>query len=239
MTITLTPLGSFDGGASISNVNYSMGETRKLDGIVREAQTAINLNETNITGLGTPLDLKGSVTLAADFPTILLVEIGWTYIVAADVTDNGGALLTNTSQSFKAGDEITWNGTNWTRLGRKVTELTAQSYQGTAATAATQLFMAMSAGKIKSMIALAGTAAAVHEDMAIDVLINGTSCLTAAVTVDDSSGTTAEVGVINTAANTLARGDVITVARTYTPGGSATPMTDTHVGVSWEEELSV
>ncbi len=45
MAITLTPLGAFDGGANVADVNYAMGETRKLDAIVREIQTESNLTK--------------------------------------------------------------------------------------------------------------------------------------------------------------------------------------------------
>jgi hypothetical protein len=72
---------------------------------------AQRLNE--ITGA---LTFKGTIAVAADFPTTAVVENGYTYRVTATVTDND-ATKTNTGQSFVNGDEIAWNGTNWTELG--------------------------------------------------------------------------------------------------------------------------
>jgi hypothetical protein len=55
---------------------------------------------------------KGDITLPAHFPTPGAVQVGWTYGIKADVTDNDPT-KTNTSQSFVAGDLIVWNGVNW------------------------------------------------------------------------------------------------------------------------------
>ena len=65
-----------------------------------------------------PLLFKGSITLNSDFPTSAEVENGWFYTILADVTDND-VTKTNTGQSFETGDEIAWNGTNWTTLGNE------------------------------------------------------------------------------------------------------------------------
>lgn len=68
---------------------------------------------------GIPEDLfklKGIIFVPADFPTLAEVQVGWSYIIGANVTDNDPT-KTNTGQSFLAGDEIVWNGTNWTLLG--------------------------------------------------------------------------------------------------------------------------
>jgi len=70
----------------------------------------------DITDLTSPFQYKGGITVAADFPTLALVQNGWTYTILADVTDNN-ATKTNTGQSFLSSDEIAWNGTNWTTLG--------------------------------------------------------------------------------------------------------------------------
>jgi len=64
-----------------------------------------------------PVIFKGSITVNTDFPLLADVESGWLYRVLADVTDNAGPPRTNTGQSFKAGDEIVWNGLDWTNLG--------------------------------------------------------------------------------------------------------------------------
>ena len=66
-------------------------------------------------GGGTPL--KGTISVNTDFPLIADVADGDIYRVLADVTDNAGVLYTNTGQSFVAGGEIIWNGTDWTELG--------------------------------------------------------------------------------------------------------------------------
>jgi len=67
--------------------------------------------------LTNPLQFKGAIAVNTDFPLIADVETGWFYTVTADVTDDAGVLYTNTGQSFEAGDEIAWNGTDWTELG--------------------------------------------------------------------------------------------------------------------------
>lgn len=62
------------------------------------------------------LIFKGTINVPADFPTLAAVQNGWTYIVETNVTDNDPT-KTNTGQSFLAGDEIAWNGSNWSTLG--------------------------------------------------------------------------------------------------------------------------
>lgn len=59
---------------------------------------------------------KGNILVPSDFPLLIEVQIGWTYTVDADVTDNDPS-KTNTGQSFVAGDDIVWNGSNWSALG--------------------------------------------------------------------------------------------------------------------------
>jgi hypothetical protein len=81
-----------------------------------------------------PLSFKGAITVATTFPLIADVENGWFYRVTADVTDNAGATYTNTSQSFLAGQEIAWNGTNWTIVGDAL--VGPFQYKGTIANAA-------------------------------------------------------------------------------------------------------
>jgi len=55
---------------------------------------------------------KGDVAVAADFPDPAEVATGWMFRCVANVTDNDPS-KTNTGQSFNSGDEIIWNGTNW------------------------------------------------------------------------------------------------------------------------------
>ena len=64
-----------------------------------------------------PLIFKGGVSVATDFPLLTAVKTGWLYRVLLDVTDSGGGGRTGTGQSFLAGSEIAWNGTDWTELG--------------------------------------------------------------------------------------------------------------------------
>lgn len=71
-----------------------------------------------------PLIFKGAITTNADFPTAAAVQTGWLYRILADVTDND-ATKTNTGQSFMAGSEIAWNGTNWSPLGTEMSSVFA------------------------------------------------------------------------------------------------------------------
>lgn len=60
---------------------------------------------------------KGAIAVNTDFPLIADVKNGWFYTISANVTDNAGVLYTNTGQSFTAGQEIAWNGVDWTLCG--------------------------------------------------------------------------------------------------------------------------
>lgn len=62
------------------------------------------------------LIFKGTINVPADFPTLVVVQNGWTYFIGTNVTDND-ATKTNTGQSFLAGDEIAWNGSSWSLVG--------------------------------------------------------------------------------------------------------------------------
>jgi hypothetical protein len=70
-------------------------------------------DKAKLDSLGGALVLKGSIVVPADFPTLVAVQVGWTYIVTANVTDSDVA-KTNTGQTFVTGNTITWNGVNWT-----------------------------------------------------------------------------------------------------------------------------
>ncbi len=67
-------------------------------------------------GIENPLQAKGSISASSDFPTSADVQTGWVFLVLSDVTDND-ATKTNTGQTFSSGDEIMWNGTDWTVIG--------------------------------------------------------------------------------------------------------------------------
>jgi len=70
----------------------------------------------DITDLENPLQHKGIISAPADFPTGAAVDGAWLFRIAADVTDSDGS-KTNTGQTFFAGEQIFWNGTDWTVLG--------------------------------------------------------------------------------------------------------------------------
>jgi hypothetical protein len=60
---------------------------------------------------------KGNIAVAADFPTAGTPQAGWLYVVVAAVTDNDPT-KTNTGQTFAAGDDIFWTGTDWNIQGQ-------------------------------------------------------------------------------------------------------------------------
>lgn len=77
------------------------------------------------------VEFKGTIAVASDFPTLAVVMNGYAYYVTATVIDNNAA-KTNTGQSFVSGDEIVWNGTNWTLLGNNASILaTSNVWTGT------------------------------------------------------------------------------------------------------------
>jgi len=67
-------------------------------------------------GLSGPMDFKGGITIAADFPTLAAVGTGDVYTILADVTDND-ATKTNTGDIFYKFEEIVWDGSGWINLG--------------------------------------------------------------------------------------------------------------------------
>ena len=69
-----------------------------------------------VLDLDSPLMFKGDINISADFPLLTDVKTGWFYTISTDVTDNDVS-KTNTGTSFLAGDEIAWNGSDWTLLG--------------------------------------------------------------------------------------------------------------------------
>jgi hypothetical protein len=130
MTVTAVPSGHFQGGRGLSVDPTTGNDVRSLEDILNEVVTDLN----TITGTVTsPFLYKGNIAAAAGFPTALLVQTGWLYTVTADVTDNDGT-KTNTGQVFLAGQEIAWNGTNWTVVGDALTN--AWQFKGSIANAA-------------------------------------------------------------------------------------------------------
>jgi hypothetical protein len=59
---------------------------------------------------------KGNISIAADFPSLDEVRVGWLFTILIDNVFDNDIHSTNTGQSFLAGQEIMWNGTNWTVL---------------------------------------------------------------------------------------------------------------------------
>lgn len=72
----------------------------------------------DISDLTSPFQFKGTIDSSDDFPTSAEVTNGWTYRVAADVTDND-ASKTNTGVTFSDGDEIVWDGSTWVVIGNE------------------------------------------------------------------------------------------------------------------------
>jgi hypothetical protein len=83
--------------------------------------------------LENPLQFKGSIDSNDDFPTSAAVKTGWFYKITADVTDND-ATKTNTGQSFVEGDEIAWNGDDWSILGNENLDLQGVTDNGNTTT---------------------------------------------------------------------------------------------------------
>jgi len=70
-----------------------------------------------VLDLTAPLQFKGAITLASDFPTLAEVQGGWFYTVLADVTDDDPS-KTYTGATFNTGDEIAWDGASaWVKVG--------------------------------------------------------------------------------------------------------------------------
>lgn len=83
-------------------------------------------------GIQQVLQFRGTITVAGGFPTPAEVQPGWTFRVLATVTDND-VTKTNTGQSFIAGDDIAWNGTDWSEVGPETldeTQVTTPSTSG-------------------------------------------------------------------------------------------------------------
>lgn len=89
------------------------GEDSDLNVVV---QSGINKKIQTVNALKKTLNDRGTIALAADFPTLTAVRVGWLYRATALVTDNDAA-KTNTGQVMINGDQFYWNGTNWTIFG--------------------------------------------------------------------------------------------------------------------------
>ncbi|RLG45014.1 MAG: hypothetical protein DRN81_03015 [Thermoproteota archaeon] len=105
----------------ISDINHAWDHVDGNDVIPNVTTTdnglMSNTDKVKLDGIGDVLDFKGVIAVNTSFPLAADVEVGWTYIVSATVTDDAGGSRTNTGQTFDSGDEITWSGSEWTLLG--------------------------------------------------------------------------------------------------------------------------
>jgi len=85
-------------------------------------------------GSGSAVILRGVIDVPADFPTLAIVDTGDLHRVLTAVTDNDGT-KTNTGQSFIPGDEIIWNGTDWTLSGNRMSVVDQRFVAGAGQTA--------------------------------------------------------------------------------------------------------
>ena len=105
--------------------------------------------------------------------------------------------------------------------------------QATAASATVREFIAGNTGVITSVKAQAGAGAASGESLTVDVKINGTTCLTGVITLDNAAGTTVQDGTVDTGADDLAEDDIVTIVYAYTAGGGPTPIVNTLVTIEY------
>jgi len=103
--------------------------------------------------------------------------------------------------------------------------------QRTAVTEDRTAFIAPADGEVVSVQAYNAAAAAAGEDMAVDVEIGGTTCLTGPMTLDDAAGTDVVDGTLDTGAVAFSAGDKVVITRTYTAGGGPTPIVGNAVTV--------
>ena len=119
MPIVLTPTQHFQGASHIAP--DPVAANRDLATQLREIQTQSNAAEAQLATITSPFLFKGEIAANTDFPLVAAVQTGWLYTITADVTDNAGVTYTNSGQVFLAGQEIAWNGTNWTVVGDALT----------------------------------------------------------------------------------------------------------------------
>jgi hypothetical protein len=131
---------------------------------------------------------------------------------------------------------LSCNGVGWFAMNRMV-QLRANwetNLQAVAATADVISFIAPGPGRVTAVRAVAGTTAAAAEDMEVDLLIDGVTCLTGPIVLDDTAGILVQTGTLDPAAVAIAAGDVVTISRVYTAGGAPTPMANTTVSFFFE-----
>lgn len=117
---------------SEENIVATIADTTKAQiGIIRETGTIPEYIDERITvsNFSTLISAGtapvGSITVAADFPTLSAVKSGNVYNILANVTDND-ATKTNTGLSFLEGASIYWNGTTWVNYDNLTTATQAE-----------------------------------------------------------------------------------------------------------------
>lgn len=124
----VTPTGT--DSTSGANTTYNRSDWALLNSFRKD----IGVLQAAIAAMPSPFIYKGSIAVNTSFPLVAAVQTGWTYTISADVTDNAGATYTNTGLTFYAGEEITWDGSTWTRIGSTLTA--PFQYKGVIANAA-------------------------------------------------------------------------------------------------------
>lgn len=107
-------IGTVPSALDISHVGQSGVAAQRL-------HTFLDSLTSTLGTVTSPFSYKGDVSSAATFPALATIQTGDFYHMTADATDTGVAGKTSTGQSFLAGDEIVWNGTNWTLIGQALT----------------------------------------------------------------------------------------------------------------------
>lgn len=138
-----------------------------------------------------------------------------------DIGTNAADIVTNEADIVTNGADILQLQTDLSTLVvlpeiKTITQLVAATDDISAGVAA-------KAGVVTSISMFVDTICDAAEDFSVDVLLNGTSVLTGALTINTASGArTAVAATIDTAADDVAAGDVWTVEVTYTAGGAPT-----------------
>jgi len=187
---------------------------KELADLINEMIAQINANESAVGSVGTD-DVSNDSGVAGATATAALDQL------ATDIGALGSDDIANDSGVTGATASAALD-----TLDARAGTIVDDESLAVAATVTEHRFTATADGVIERFGAKAETAAAAGESCAVDVQINGTTALTAPVTLDDTAGTNYTAGTVDAAANTFTAGDVITVVKTYTAGGTPTPMTD-------------
>ena len=106
-------IGTVPSALELSHLNTGVASHR--------LHTFLDTLSSTLGTVTSPFSYKGDVSSAATFPLLATIQTGDFYHMTADATDTGSAGKTSTGQSFLSGDEIVWNGTNWTLIGQALT----------------------------------------------------------------------------------------------------------------------